>query len=76
MLYDANGNVTNIVSGTTTNRLLWSARNQLTNMTGAVAAYFLYDHQHREPGQVDRDHERDIRLGGRDLPADGAQVLR
>jgi RHS repeat-associated protein len=43
MLYDAAGNVTNIVSGTTTNRLLWSARNQLTNMLGAVSATFRYD---------------------------------
>lgn len=43
ILYDDNGNVTNIVSGTTTNNLVWSARNQLTNMTGAVTAFFLYD---------------------------------
>ncbi len=49
--YDANGNPssdsgqapTNIISGTTTNRLLWSARNQLTNMLGAVTATFAYD---------------------------------
>jgi hypothetical protein len=40
---DANGNVTNIVSGTTTNKLVWNPRNQLTNMTGAVTAFFLYD---------------------------------
>ncbi len=43
MLYDLDGNVTNIVNGTTTNTLLWSARNQLTNMLGAVTANFLYD---------------------------------
>jgi RHS repeat-associated protein len=43
ILYDANGNVTNIVSGTTTNKLLWSSRNQLTNMLGAVTASFVYD---------------------------------
>ncbi len=43
VLYDLNGNVTNIINGTTTNNLLWSARNQLTNMTGAVAAMFKYD---------------------------------
>jgi RHS repeat-associated protein len=43
ILYDAAGNVTNIVSGTTTNRLLWSSRNQLTNMLGAVTASFIYD---------------------------------
>lgn len=41
--YDANGNMTNIVSGTVTNRLVWSARNQLTNMTGSVSATFQYD---------------------------------
>lgn len=41
--YDASGNVTNIVSGSTTNRLVWNARNQLTNLTGSVAANFLYD---------------------------------
>jgi RHS repeat-associated protein len=43
ILYDSSGNVTNIVSGTTTNRLLWSSRNQLTNMLGAVTASFVYD---------------------------------
>jgi RHS repeat-associated protein len=43
ILYDADGNVTNIVSGSTTNKLLWSARNQLTNMLGAVTATFAYD---------------------------------
>ncbi len=43
MLYDSNGNVTNIVSGTATNKLLWSSRNQLTNMLGAVTATFGYD---------------------------------
>jgi RHS repeat-associated protein len=43
ILYDSDGNVTNIISGTTTNRLLWSARNQLTNMLGAVTATFAYD---------------------------------
>jgi RHS repeat-associated protein len=43
MLYDADGNVTNMINGTTTNKLVWSARNQLTNMTGAVTANFLYD---------------------------------
>ncbi len=49
--YDANGNPssdpgqapTNIISGTTTSHLLWSARNQLTNMLGAVTATFQYD---------------------------------
>jgi len=43
VLYDLSGNVTNIINGTTTNRLFWSSRNQLTNMTGAAAASFLYD---------------------------------
>ncbi|MCX7916192.1 MAG: hypothetical protein N3A53_07815, partial [Verrucomicrobiae bacterium] len=43
MLYDANGNVTNIITGLTTNRLFWSARNQLTNITKAVTAGFVYD---------------------------------
>ena len=43
ILYDADGNVTNIVSGTATNQLVWSARNQLTNMLGAVTATFAYD---------------------------------
>ena len=43
MLYDLDGNVTSIINATTTNTLLWSARNQLTNMLGAVAATFAYD---------------------------------
>jgi RHS repeat-associated protein len=43
MLYDANGNVTNIISGTTTNRLLWNSRNQLTNVVAAVSGSFVYD---------------------------------
>jgi len=46
MLYDANGNLTNLLfSGSSpyTNSLLWSARNQLTNMLGAVTASFIYD---------------------------------
>jgi RHS repeat-associated protein len=29
--------------GTTTNRLFWNGRNQLTNITGAVSASFVYD---------------------------------
>jgi RHS repeat-associated protein len=43
LLYDAAGNVTNIVSGTSTNRLYWNARNQLTNVGAAVSAAFVYD---------------------------------
>jgi RHS repeat-associated protein len=43
LLYDAAGNVTNIVSGTSTNRLYWNARNQLTNVAAAVSAAFVYD---------------------------------
>lgn len=43
ILYDADGNVTNIINGTVTNKLVWSPRNQLSNMTGAVTANFLYD---------------------------------
>ncbi len=43
ILYDLDGNVTNVINGTTTNTLLWSARNQLTNMLGAVTATFGYD---------------------------------
>jgi uncharacterized protein RhaS with RHS repeats len=49
MLYDANGNpssdsgqaLTNIINGVTTNKLVWSARNQLTNMLVAVTTNFL-----------------------------------
>ena len=43
MLYDLDGNVTNIINGAITNGLLWSARNQLTNILGAVSATFAYD---------------------------------
>jgi RHS repeat-associated protein len=43
LLYDAAGNVTNIISGTSTNRLYWNARNQLTNVAAAVSAAFVYD---------------------------------
>ena len=43
MLYDLNGNVTNIINGATVNNLAWNARNQLTNMTGAATATFAYD---------------------------------
>jgi RHS repeat-associated protein len=43
ILYDLNGNVTNIINGTTTNRLVWSARNELTNMLGSAIANFQYD---------------------------------
>jgi RHS repeat-associated protein len=43
LLYDLDGNVTNIANGAITNELLWSARNQLTNMLGAVVATFAYD---------------------------------
>ena len=43
MQYDANGNVTNIISGATTNKLFWSSRNQLTGVVAAVSAAFQYD---------------------------------
>ena len=43
MQYDTNGNVTNIISGATTNKLLWSSRNQLTGVVAAVSAAFQYD---------------------------------
>ncbi len=43
VLYDSNGNVTNISNNTATNSLAWNARNQLTNVTGAASASFLYD---------------------------------
>jgi YD repeat-containing protein len=52
MLYDAAGNITNIVNGTTTNRLSWSARNQLTNITGTVSGRFQYDGLGRRIGRV------------------------
>jgi RHS repeat-associated protein len=52
MLYDLDGNVTNIINGTTTNQLLWSARNQLTNMLGAVTATFAYDGLGRRVGRT------------------------
>jgi RHS repeat-associated protein len=43
LLYDASGNVTNIVNGAVTNNLGWNARNQLANLTGAATANFNYD---------------------------------
>jgi RHS repeat-associated protein len=45
MLYDANGNVTNIVNSAdgSTRSLVWNARNQLTAMSDAVTASFAYD---------------------------------
>ncbi len=43
--YDLNGNVTNIhnSAAATTNRIVWNARNQITNLAGSVTARFLYD---------------------------------
>lgn len=41
--YDLNGNVTNIVNGTTTNFFNWGARNQLTNVAGSLSASYSYD---------------------------------
>jgi RHS repeat-associated protein len=43
MLYDSNGNVTNILNGGSSQNLLWNSRNQLTNITGSVAGMFKYD---------------------------------
>jgi RHS repeat-associated protein len=45
MLYDTNGNLTNIANSadSSVRMLAWSARNQLTNMQGAVTAAFGYD---------------------------------
>jgi len=43
MLYDASGNVTNILNGGSSQNLLWNNRNQLTNITGSVAGTFKYD---------------------------------
>ncbi|HXI83407.1 MAG TPA: RHS repeat-associated core domain-containing protein, partial [Verrucomicrobiae bacterium] len=41
--YDADGNLTNLINGATTNNLMWNARGQLTNITGGVTANFVYD---------------------------------
>jgi RHS repeat-associated protein len=83
ILYDSSGNVTNIVSGTTTNRLLWNARNQLTNVVAAVSGSFVYDGLGRRRQRVVSSNTENYLYDGLDVilqktgaGAVGARYLR